>query len=75
MTRLSATRLAKAERLSQARRDELLARRTVTLDLSLAQLALLESLACDEGLSLAQMLTQCGLDIITNYRNSLEARS
>ena len=73
MARLSATRLAKAERLSQARRDEFLARRTVTLDLDIAQIALLESLACDEGLSLAQMMTDCGLEIITKYRNSVEA--
>ena len=70
MGRLSATRLAKAEKISQARRDELLARRTVTLDLAIEQIALLESLACDQGLSLAEMMTDYGLDIITKYQNS-----
>ena len=65
----SDTTSEKVERISQARREELMARRTVTLDLTIAQLALLTSLACDEGLSLGQLMTKFGLDLIADYRS------
>ena len=60
--------------IDQARERELMEKRTINLDLTREELALLESLACDEGLSLGQLMTKFGLDIITAYRKSEEAR-
>ena len=57
--------------IDQARERELMEKRTINLDLTREELALLESLACDQGLSLAQLMTKFGLDIIAEFRNSV----
>ena len=55
--------------IDQARERELMEKRTINLDLTREELALLTSLACDEGLSLGQFMTKFGLDIIADYRS------
>ena len=55
--------------IDQARERELMEKRTINLDLTREELALLTSLACDEGLSLGQLMTKFGLDIIADYRS------